>query len=91
MVDVSSRIGRDSVDEEDDEKPRLREGGGGGTGSSSGHSTLQVAVLLQMPSPNYAEAQSSAGEPLGCRGELAIGLIELPWTRDDREGIIPHL
>jgi hypothetical protein len=84
MVDVSSRVGGDSVEEDDEEKPRLREGGGRHTGNSS--STLQVAVLLQMPSPSHAESQSGGGELLGYRGELAIGLIEVPWAREDHEG-----
>jgi hypothetical protein len=75
----------DSVEE--DEKVHLREGTAStaGTGTISGSSTLQVAVLLQMPSPRHAEAQNDTREELlGYRGELAIGLIEVPWTSEDR-------
>ena len=77
-AEAASRAGGDSVEEED-EKPPLREGTAGTDGSGS---TLQVAVLLQMPSPrDRPEAQNDTREEL--LGELAIGLIEVPWTRED--------
>jgi hypothetical protein len=44
--------------------------------------SVQVAVLVQMPSPTrHYEANV---EPLArpFHGELAIGLIEVPWMRD---------
>ena len=78
-AEAASRAGGDSVEEED-EKPPLRGEGIAGTDGSG--STLQVAVLLQMPSPrDHPEAQNDTREEL--LGELAIGLIEVPWTRED--------
>lgn len=67
------------MEEEDEEKQQhhLREG----TGGSSSRSTLQVAVLLQMPSPSHAEAQNDIRKE-ELLGELAIGLIEVPWTSE---------
>jgi len=86
VAEVSSRAGRDSVYEEDEEKrcPSMRQMRQAATGSS----TLQVAVLLQMPSPpshTVTEAQNDNS----VRGDLAIGLVEAPWTREHpslREG-----
>jgi len=54
----------------------------------STESRLRVAVLLQMPSPpSRAEAHNKVNEEaIECgavRGELAIGLTEVPWTRED--------
>ena len=77
-AEVASGTGGTSVEEED-EKPPLREGTAGTDGSGS---TLQVAVLLQMPSPrHHPEVQNDAPEEL--LGELAIGLIGVPWTTED--------
>jgi hypothetical protein len=76
-AEAASGAGGDSVEEED-EKPPLHEGT---AGTDSSGSTLQVAVLLQMPSPRHSEAQNDTREEL--LGELAIGLIEVPWTRED--------
>ena len=84
-ADVSSGAGRSSVEEDEEEKlPDRREGTSTSTGGGGG--TLQVAVLLQMPCPSHAEAQQNAisEELLGHRGELAIGLIEVPWTSEKR-------
>ena len=83
MGEVSSRAGRDrdSVDEEDhDEEKRcfpvqMREA------AATGSSTLQVAVLLQMPSPP-SHTVTGAHNDISVRGELAIGLVEVPWTRE---------
>jgi len=68
------------MEEEDEEKQQhhLREGTGGSSSSRSSRSTLQVAVLLQMPSPSHAEAQNDIRKE-ELLGELAIGLIEVPW------------
>ncbi|KAI9508524.1 hypothetical protein F5148DRAFT_885487 [Russula earlei] len=48
---------------------------------------LRVAVLVQMPSPTRAEAaHDEVGEGLcehPVQNELAIGLLEVPWTRED--------
>ena len=78
------RVGEDDDDietlenEEDEKRLALREGA---------ESLLQVAVLLQMPSPpNCAEARNNVDEEaLGSsfRGELAVGLMELPWIREE--------
>ena len=80
---TSTTVRGESVEE--DEKLHLRDGTAStataGTGNSS---TLQVAVLLQMPSPRHTEAQNDTGEELlGYQGELAIGIIEVPWTSED--------
>lgn len=52
-----------------------------------GSSDLQVAVLVAMPSPFHAQShdgadQGASGSSL--RGELTIGLIEVPWIKEDR-------
>ena len=83
--------GGDSVEEDDgEEKLSMRESTGTGPGSDAGadttgsRSTLQVAVLLQMPSPRHdAEGQNPIRRDLlGHQGELAIGLIEVPCPRE---------
>ena len=54
-------------------------------GTVSSSSTLQVAVLLQMPSPRHTEAQNDTREELlGYQGGLAIGRIEVPCTSEDQ-------
>jgi len=83
-TEVASRTARgESVEE--DEKLHLREGTASTAGTGTGSiSTVQVAVLLRMPSPRHAEAQNDTREELlGYRGELAIGVIEVPWTSED--------
>jgi hypothetical protein len=81
-----SRAGRDSVEEEEEEKryylsmqEQQRRRQAGATGGSS--STLRVAVLLQMPSPSSHTVTEASQNDIGVRGELAIGLVEAPWTR----------
>lgn len=87
MAEVPSRAGRDSVEEEDEEKKCLsvQQMRQAPTGSSR---TLQVAVLLQMPSrPSHIVTEAQNDISVG--GELAIGLVETPWTREhpsSREG-----
>jgi len=57
-----------------------------GPGASDTNGSLRVAVLLRMPSQSRTEAaHSDVSEVPGCpvQGELAIGLIEVPWTRED--------
>jgi hypothetical protein len=89
-----SRAGRDSVEEEDEEKrclsmqeQQMRRQAAAAAGSSS---TLRVAVLLQMPSPpSHTATTEVLQNDIGVRGELAIGLVEAPWTREhpsSREG-----
>jgi hypothetical protein len=82
MAEVSSRAGRDSVEEEDEEKRCLsvRQVRQAATGSG----TLQVAVLLQMPTPPPPPSHTvtEAQNDISARGELAIGLVEAPWTTD---------
>jgi hypothetical protein len=52
-------------------------------------SRLQVAVLLQMPSPNRAGTHNKLDEvlPLECsvQGELAIGFMNVPWAREGHD------
>ena len=80
---------RDSVEVEvqDEEKRSLSVQQMRHATTSSG--TLQVAVLLQMPSPPSHTVTESENE-IGVRGELAIGLVEAPWTTEhpscSREG-----
>jgi len=80
---VPSRAGRYSASEED-EKGRchslhIPRGGDGG-------STLQVAVLLQMPSPSPPPLSPShttvtrIRNDVSVRGELVIGVVEIPWA-----------
>jgi len=79
----SSRAGRDCVEEENEEKRCLRRREGHRAGSS--HGTLQVAVFLQMPSPSPASPSHTVTETrndISVRGELAVGLVEIPWTRE---------
>jgi hypothetical protein len=48
--------------------------------------SLQAAVLLAMPSPARAKAHDDVGEEsqrCSFGKELAIGLVEVPWTRKD--------
>jgi hypothetical protein len=91
MAEVSSRAGGgDSVEEKDEEKRGLavQQMRQAATGSSS---TLQVAVFLQMPSPpppSHTVTEAPQNDT-GVRGELAIGFVEAPWTREhpsSREG-----
>ena len=86
-VPTTSRIGDDGVEEEEendeDEKVRANENEKRGAREGVG-GRLQVAVLLQMPSPNCAEKVSDVSLDRPVRGELAIGLMEVPWTREDR-------
>lgn len=87
MADVSSRAGGDSVEEEEEEKKCLsvqqtRQ-------AATGSSTLQVAVLLQMPSPSRHTVREAPQNDISVSGELAIGLVEASWTREhpsSREG-----
>jgi len=63
------------------EKQLLSEASG-----TNANGSLRVAVLLRMPAPSCTEAaHSDVGEVSGfpVQGELAIGLIEVPWTRED--------
>jgi hypothetical protein len=81
MAEVASRAGGDSVEEEDEEKrclsmQQMRQ-------TATGSSTLQVAVLLQMPSPPPSHTVTEAPQnDISVRGELVIGLVEAPWTRE---------
>ena len=80
MAEVSSRAGRDSVEEEDEEKrcvsvQQVRQ-------AATGSSTLEVAVLLRMPSPPSHTVTEAPQNDISVRGELAIGLVEAPWTRE---------
>lgn len=68
---------RDSVEVQDEEKRSLSVQQMRHATTSSG--TLQVAVLLQMPSPP-SHTVTEAENDIGVRGELAIGLVEAPWT-----------
>jgi hypothetical protein len=85
-VPTTPRIGDDGVEEEEendeDEKVDAHENEKRGARKSVG-GRLQVAVLLQMPSPNCAEKVSEVSLDRPIRGELAIGLMEVPWTRED--------
>ncbi|KAH9046838.1 hypothetical protein EDB84DRAFT_606506 [Lactarius hengduanensis] len=55
----------------------------GKAGKRRGNSeNLQVAVLVAMPSPLHARRSHDGRSSL--RGELAIGLIEMPWIKEDR-------
>ncbi|KAH9006119.1 hypothetical protein EDB86DRAFT_2871793 [Lactarius hatsudake] len=54
-------------------------------GNSEGSSDLQVAVLVAMPSPLHARRSHDGRSSL--RGELAIGLIEVPWIKEDRRSV----
>lgn len=58
--------------------------------SAGGGPGLQVAVLVAMPSPLHAQSHDGVGqETLGSslRDELAIGLIEMPWIKEDRHSL----
>jgi len=83
VKDPTPRIGDDGVEEEEekdeDEKENEKQGHGAREGMGG---RLQVAVLLQMPSPNRAEkvGEESLGYPV--RGELAIGVMDVPWAED---------
>ena len=82
-VPTTPRIG-DEEEEENDEDEKVdahgneKQGARGGVGGR-----LQVAVLLQMPSPGCAEKVGEVSLDRPVRGELAIGLMEVPWTRED--------
>jgi hypothetical protein len=82
-ADVSSRAGHggDSVEEEDEEKKRCLPVEMMHQAAIGSRSTLQVAVFLQMPSPPRSHTVTEeAQNDISVRGELAIGLVELPWT-----------
>jgi hypothetical protein len=67
----------ESAEKENEEQPVREEGT---------ETKLRVAVLLQMPSLNRTETHNMVNEDArGCavRGELAIGLMEVPWTSED--------
>lgn len=50
----------------------------------AGSSHLRAAVLVSMPSPLHAQSRVSHTVSGGSRrGELAIGLIEMPWIQED--------
>ena len=91
MAEVSSRAGHggDSVEDEDEKKrcPSVRQQM---RQAATGSSSLQVAVLLQMPSPPSNTVTEASQNDTSVRGELAIGLVETPWTREhplsSREG-----
>lgn len=90
------RVGEDDDDDGDEgaenenEKQPAREEG-------TESRRLRVAVLLQMPSLNRAETHNKVNEDArGCavRGELAIGLTEVPWTSEahgSQNGTTPSL
>lgn len=83
-VPTTPRIG-DEEEEENDEDEKVDAHENEKRGAREGVSgRLQVAVLLQMPSPNCAEKVSEVSLDRPVRGELAIGLMEVPWTREDR-------
>jgi len=65
-------------DEKENESKSEKQGGLEGLGGR-----LQVAVLLQMPSPNRAEKFNEESLECPVRGELAIGVMDVPWTRED--------
>jgi len=50
----------------------------------SAGSGVQVAVLVAMPSPLHAQFEASRSS---LRDELAIGLIEMPWIKEDRHSL----
>ena len=63
--------------------------------TAEGSSTLQVAVLLQMPlppppsPPSPSNVVTEVQNDFGVRGELVIGLVEASWTGEhpsSREG-----
>ena len=93
MAEVSSRAARDSVldEEKDEEKYRrsmsvqMRESVASGS-VASGSGTLQVAVLLQMPSPppppQTSHTVTEIRNDINARGELVVGVVEAPWTRE---------
>lgn len=54
-------------------------------GNNEGSSDLHVAVLVAMPSPHHARRSHDGRSSL--RGELAIGLIEVPWIKEDRHSV----
>ncbi len=74
-------MGSMDEEEEDEEKRclRMRED------RTAGGSTLQVAVLLQMPSPPIPSHTviTEAQNDISVRRELAIGLVAIPWTREN--------
>ena len=83
---LTLRVGVDNDDDDDDEAVEKKVKNEKQLAHQGTESRLQVAVLLQMPSPNRPEAHNNVNkEALECsvRGELAIGLMEVPWTRED--------
>ena len=73
---------RDSVEEEEEEEKQCTATSLSVLSQTTGSSTLQVAVLLQMPSPPSTShaVMEEAQNDTTVRGELAIGLVEAPWT-----------
>ena len=92
MAEKAATLGDDDDDEgvgEENEKQLAHEGT---------ESRLQVAVLLQMPSLNRAGTHNKVNEEArecSVRDELAIGLMEVPWTSSEdhysRNGQTPSL
>jgi len=83
VKDPTPRIGDDAVEveeKEEDEKEHENEKQGAREGIDG---LLRVAVLLQMPSPNCAGKASEGSLECPVRGELAVGLMEIPWSRED--------
>jgi len=51
-------------------------------------SGLQVAVLVAMPSLLHAQSHAGhAASGSSLRHELAIGLIEMPWMKEERHSL----
>lgn len=73
---------RDSVEEEEEEEKRCTTASLSVLSQTAGNSTLQVAVLLRMPSPPSTShaVMEEAQNDTSVLGELAIGLVEAPWT-----------
>ena len=87
VKDPTPRISDDGVEEEEDKEEEEEDETGhenvkrGAREGIDGH--LRVAVLLQMPSPNCAGKVSEESLECPVRGELAVGLMEIPWVRED--------
>jgi hypothetical protein len=88
VAEVSSRAARDSVldEEKDEEKYRRSMSVQMRESVASGSGTLQVAVLLQMPSPppppQTSHTVTEVQNDISARGELVVGVVEAPWTRE---------
>jgi hypothetical protein len=49
---------------------------------------LQAAVLVAMPSPLHVQSHvGHAASGSSLRDELAIGLIEMPWIKEDHHSL----